>query len=260
MGESHSTANELLGPPSQVPVGALWQLNAKAMLNSDLLNLFPGVQSVSGGVAFVKLTTDEPGPPRGVVHSEYNLQGAKSPFPSVIVAAPSLVSFDVVTKAPLNPGPGLYDLHQEVRVHHTGQTGNADSGMSETSVEFAVMVKQDIRYTIDTGRATPTALAQAPAEPDAPPLPPNMSSAPILRPLPITPKKITTQDGTPPALPPAPVPASLPAGPPTLAPQPAAPAPTQPPPPLYTPDLKSLNPLNNAHGLPEQPAPGATNN
>ncbi|HTB63531.1 MAG TPA: hypothetical protein VK737_08070 [Opitutales bacterium] len=262
MGDSHSTANELLGPPAQVPVRAVWQLNAKAMLNSDLLSLFPGVSAVSGGVVFVKIGT-EPGPPRGTINAEYNLMGAKSPFPAGIVAAPSLVSFNVQATAPLTPGPGKYDFVQKVSVRHQGQTGNADAGYSETDVDFAVLVNQNIHYTIDSGRPTPVALVHAPAEPDAPPLPPNISSAPILRPLPI-PKKITVQNGGNPAAPgsttsPAPAKASMPAPlPPLPTPAPAPAAPTEPPPPLYTPDLKSLNPLNNSQGLPEQPAPAST--
>ena len=248
------TDDELLGPPGPVAAGASWPVNQKAMLNSDLANLFPGVNNVAGGVSFQKLITDDPGHPRSFIRSEYSLGGVKPPLQSNIAAWPSQVDFELESTAPLSPGPGQYDLHLEALIHHSGQSGNVHSGMTETDVDFEVKLKQDVRYTIatDASRTAPAILTKAPPEPNAPPLPPGLSSAPIYRRRPKTcskksPRKLADNSAAP--------------GPRPLLRLRAAvsnlPAPTKhqaPPPPLRTPDLKSLSPFSGAQGLPAVPA------
>ena len=219
------------------------------MLNSDLAELFPGVRSVAGGVTFLKVVSDHAGAPRGIVSGEYTLGDVRPPFPPNIHPRPSLVSFKVLSTAPLQPGPGQYDLKFVVFVNHQGQSGNILSGMTETDVTFAVNVVQSIHYSLDANRVAPPALIHAPAEPDAPPLPPGVSAAPVYRPQP-SPPKATTQANNPA---PAPAPAAA-----TLAPLPATPEAA--PPPLSAPDFQSLSPFSGAQSLPPLPTPAPATN
>ena len=182
MGDERNTFNELLTPPAPKAAGEQWPVNEKAMLASDLAELFTGVDQVAGGVTFQKVLAENAGGPRGLVYSEYNLGDVHPPFPEGVDAFPSQVSFKVLAKVPLTPGPGQYDLQLNAVVRHQGQTGNSRTGLSQTSVRFSINVQQNLHYAIGTGGPAPASLTHAPAEPDAPPLAPGLSSAPFLRP------------------------------------------------------------------------------
>jgi hypothetical protein len=253
LGDERNTNNDLLGSPAPAAVGAEWPVNEKAMLNSELADLFPGVSSVAGGVTFLKVISDH-GAPRGIVSGEYRLGDVKPPFPPTmnLHARPSLVSFKVVATAPLKAGPGQYDLKLGVLVKHQGSSGDIDSGMTETDVVFAVNLDQSISYSIDANRVAPPALVHAPAEPEAPPLPPGLSSAPIYRPQPLHPASATAQPGSP-----APANASAPPLP-NLTSPPTAPEPA--PPPLTTPNFNTLSPFSGAQSLPLLPPPTPKSN
>jgi hypothetical protein len=256
MGDERSTSNDWLGPPNPMAAGAEWPVNEKAMLNSDLADLFPGVREVAGGVSFLKVVADSTGAPRGIVHSEYTLGDVKPPFLPSIHARPSLVSFKLTVTAPLKPGPGQYDMKQSVLVDHQGQSGDIMAGMTETDVTFAVNLDQTIHYSIaeNSGPSAPPALVHAPAEPDAPPLPPGLSAAPVYRPQPRQPPTVTAQTDSPA---PAPAATTLPALPKPLAP---SPAPEAAPPPMQTPEAGSFSPFLDAQPLPAPPKPAPKSN
>jgi hypothetical protein len=244
MGDERNTNNDLLGPPHPVAVGEEWPINEKAMLNSDLIELFPGVRSVAGGVTFHKVLPDQSGQPRGIISSEYTLGDVKPPFLAYIHARPSRVTFDLTATTPLKPGPGQYDFKLSVLVDHQGQSGDISSGMTETDVTFSVHLDQALHYSIEADRAASAGLTHAPAEPDAPPLPPDLSAAQFLRPQPLPTAQATNAAPTPVAATPAPLPA-LP-----------APAPTAAPPPLSAPDFNTISPFAGAQSLsPPKPTP-----
>jgi hypothetical protein len=256
MGDEHNTSSDLLGPPGPVAAGDEWPVNESAMLNSDLASLFPGVRSVAGGVSFLKVLPDSSGTPRGIVSSEYALGDVKPPFPPDIHPRPSLVHFKVLATAPLLPGPGQYDLKLGVEVNHQGQTGNVLTGMTETDVIFGIQVDQSIHYSIATNPGdAASALVNAPAEPDAPPLPPGLSAAPIYRPHLAHAQKVTEQTDNS-----APAPATASTAASTITPTAPMPAPETPLPPLTNPDFKSLSPFSGAQPLPPLPAPQHNSN
>ena len=181
MGDERNTNNDLLTPPTPKAAGEQWPVNEKAMLASDLVDLFPGVDQVAGGVTFQKVLTDAVGGPRGLVYSEYNLGDVHPPFPEGVDPFPSQVSFKVLATVPLSPGSGQYDLKLTAVVRHQGQTGNVQSGMSQTNVRFNINVEQNLHYTLGGGSPAPASLVRAPGEPDAPALDPGLSAAPFLR-------------------------------------------------------------------------------
>jgi len=246
MGDDRNTVNELLNPTKPVASGATWAINEKAMLDSEIIELFPGVRTIAGGATLVKVSTDANSGTRGIVRGQYTLGQVTPPLPPNIVPGPSQVSFKFLSSAPINGGTGQYDLNLESLVHHFGATGNIEAGMSETDVDFAVHMTQNIHYTIDSGKSAPGALAQAPAEPPAPTLAPGLSSAPMFRPQPVAPNP--APGGNAPA---------QPAGSGQVAPLP----PTQPAPetlpPLKAPDFSS--PFSGAQSMSAPPpATGTT--
>jgi len=249
MGDERNTNNDLLMPAAAKAAGESWPVNEKAVINSELANLFPGVDGVAGGVKFVKVLTEQPGSPRGIISAEYTLGDVRPPFPPGVDARASLVSFQVQAAVPLTPGPGQYDLKLNAQVIHGGQTGDVNSGMSETDVDFGVNLEQTVHYTLGDSRAAPPALARAPVEPDAPPLAPNMSSAPFLRPPPKEKSSTVKAEAQPGA---APAPAAAAPTAPAAPPAPLAP--------LHTPAPGSLNPFTGAQALPSAPKDTAKSN
>jgi hypothetical protein len=238
LGDEHATANDFLGAPGPVPVGATWAVNEKAMLNSDLPRIFPGVDRLAGSVALRSAKPDGSGAVQTTVTGTYRLGDVRPPFPSDVEPNPSDVRFEVLVTAPVAPGPGKYDVQTSVLIHHTGHTGDIQFGLSETDIEVGFTIDQEAEYLIGGVVASASGLASAPAVPELPPLPPGMSSAPILRP-----------DG--PTFRPHPQAAPAAANVPT-APRPSAP-PAQPiaPPALLVPND---SPFSNAQDLPSTPA------
>jgi len=243
MGDEHATANDLLGAPGAIPVGTSWAVNEKAMLNSDLRQVFPGVDRVAGSVVLRSAEPDSAGAMRTTVTSTYRLGDVRPPFPDDEIASPSEVYFEIVATAPAAHGSGQYDLKSSVNIHHAGYTGDIAIGMSETDMEVRFMIDQEVHYVLGGGGKPAAALASAPPIPEVAPLPPGMSSAPVLRPagpnFHALPKTTTPATDNPPA-----VSAPQPASPPTAPVQAGAP-------PLVIPDG---SPFSGAQDLPGAPA------
>jgi hypothetical protein len=250
MGDEDTTANDLLGAPKLMAVGDTWAVNEKAMLNSDLPRVFPGVDRLAGSVALRSAQTNDQGDVRTTVTGTYRLGDVRPPFPSDVIASPSNVRFEITVTAPVKPGPGQYDLMTSVLIHHAGHTGDIDVGMSETDMEVGFTIDQDAHYVLGGSVKPAEALASAPPVPEMPPLSPGMSSAPILRPKgPVfAPKREAVAESNP-------NPATAPASPPTVQPTPAPPETPAPaaPPPLIVPND---SPFSGAQDLPNLP-PGA---
>jgi hypothetical protein len=182
MGDEQSTANELLGAPEPVPVGATWPVNEKAMLKSDLSRMFPGVDRLAGSVVLRAAQADQNGTVHTTTTSTYRLGDVHPPFPDDVIANPSNVRFEIAVTAPVTPGPGEYNLKTSALIRHAGHTGDIQVGMSETDMEVGFTIDQEAHYVIG-GAATPNAaLAAAPPVKEMPPLAPGMSSAPVFRP------------------------------------------------------------------------------
>ncbi len=183
LGNEQSTKDDMLGPPQPVTAGDSWDVNLKAMINSDLPQSFPGMSSVLGNVQFVELRNDAAGR-RAVIGATYSLVGVTPPFKREFKPEPSTVSFNLVTTTPVDGGPGTYDMQLKSLVRHAAHTGNATTGLSASEAEFDIRIRQSIHFVLGSTGAAPVELANAPVAPDAPSIPPGLSAANILRPPP----------------------------------------------------------------------------
>lgn len=242
LGNEDATNDDLFSPAQPVAVGDNWDINLKAVLNSDLPQCFPGLSSVVGSVSLVDVRTDKNGRQRGVVASTYSLIGVQPPFKREFKSKPSTVSFKVVATTPIAGGPGLYDLQLKSLVRHAASTGDANVGFAESNVEFSITIEQNIHYNTETQRPAVAVLSNAPAAPDAPSLPPGLSAANIYRP----PIEWIKKEGAPkPADTVLTTGAPAPTSPAASSPAASKPAPTAAPAPFIMPD-SNVSPFGHA--------------
>jgi hypothetical protein len=231
LGNEDATNDDLFAPPRPVGVGDAWDINLKAVLNSDLMQCFPGLSGVVGSVSLADVRTDKNGRQRSVLAATYSLVGVQPPFKHDFKPEPSTVSFKVVATTPVAGGPGLYDLQLKSLVRHAAHTGDANVGFAASTAEFSISIEQNIHINTETQRPVVAALTNAPAAPDAPSLPSGLSAANIYRPpiewikkngQPGTPKPGETALATPASAPvaaPGPAPATKPAPTPFIMPE-----------------------------------------
>ncbi len=241
LGHEDATHDDLFAPPRPVGVGEAWDINLKAVLNSDLPQCFPGLSSVVGSVSLVDVRADKGGIPRSIIGATYSLVGVQPPFKHEFQPEPSTVSFKVVSTTPAAGGPGRYDLQLKSLVRHSAHTGDANVGFAASTAEFTIQIEQNIHIDTGAGHAAVAALASAPPAPDAPSLPPGLSAANIYRP----PVEWIKKPGAPGETKPTEAAAALGSSAPAVAPRPAAPAKPAAPPPFIMPN-SDVSPFGNA--------------
>jgi hypothetical protein len=285
LGEAKYNYDSLFGPPGPVHVGDRWPVNEKALLNSVLPQVFPGVTHVTGTLTLEDVTHG-----MATYAGRYSLIGVQPSkwLPARVAALPSQVEFSIQEITPVAGGPGDYEINTTARVQHEGQTGNIKLGVSETRVLVQLSLDLDARFSLAQNLKPLAQLLSAPLVPkDAEAKTRGAIFAPAVEDVPgasispLTANIANTPEPSAPAPKPAAPPpvAPKPAPKPTLVPQtplgfsgvsalppqpdsdnPPPPNPSTPPPAIVLPSAGGPPSFPGAQPLPPQPNPAPSSN